>query len=279
MNASLHRHDSRWAGVARVLDGAASLEASDVVRRLYGESRLGQLSSHIVPDDVPSQLRSRPVDANARRIALPEPLATSQSLQGSLDARTAVRTYAPDAIGLAELGTLLRAAADGDRYDWPDEEAAGVGLRLIVVEWRVDRLEPAVWVYEPRTHALAYVGNAPTAGEAPALTLQLEFTTAPALIFISGGLAAACARYGSWGHRQLLLRAGAAGQRLWLSAIGIGLSGSIFAGFLPRAADRFAAIDGYLQANLLAFAVGYPAHRAHDGEASAGKGGMTIRMS
>ncbi|HYE73791.1 MAG TPA: hypothetical protein VEF04_10680, partial [Blastocatellia bacterium] len=75
----------------------------------------------------------------------------------------------------------------------------------------------------------------------------------------TGNLAAACARYGSWGHRQLLLRTGAAGQRLWLSSIGVGLAGTVFAGFLPRAANRFAGLDGYLQASLLAFAVGnYP---------------------
>src|SRR5262249_30889523 len=156
-------------------------------------------------------------------------------LQRSLDARTSARMFDRRAIGLAELATMLGVAIDGDRIDWPGEEQAGVDLQLTVVAWRVDGLAPAVWRYEPRTHALAFVGRAPAAEEAATLTLQLEFTSAPALVFITGGLAAACARYGSWGHRQLLLRAGAAGERLWLAALGTGLAGSVFAGFLPRA--------------------------------------------
>src|SRR4029450_9966494 len=97
---------------------------------------------------------------------------------------------------------------------------------------------------------------------ATSLALQAEFAGAPVLIFVTGNLAAACERYGSWGHRQLLLRAGAAGQRLWLASIGVGLAGTVFAGFLPRAANRFAGVDGYLQASLLAYSVGnlpYPA--------------------
>jgi hypothetical protein len=151
---------------------------------------------------------------------------------------------------------MLRVASEGDRQDWPHEEASGVGLQLMVVAWRVAELEPAIWRYEPAAHELVYVGPAPSSKEADTLTLQVEFTAAPALVFISGSLAAACARYGSWGHRQLLLRGGAAGQCLWLGAIGVGLVGTVFAGFLPRAANRFAGVDGYLQSSLLAFAVG-----------------------
>lgn len=233
-----------------------AIDAHDAMTRLYRESRRGALSQSPAPADVPSHLRLAHVDNGAIRIALPAPLAASHGLQRSLNARASVRTFGEGAIDLAQLATILRVAIDGDRIDWPGEAEAGVDLQLTVVAWRVDGLEPGVWRYEPGTHALARVGRAPRADEASALTLQLEFTTAPALIFITGSLAAACARHGSWGHRQLLLRGGAAGERLWIAALGIGLTGSVFAGFLPRAAREFAGIDGYLQASLLAFAVG-----------------------
>jgi hypothetical protein len=244
---------------------STALDAHEAMTRLYRESRCGALQLSSLPLDVPAHLRVARLDDSRRRIALPAPITSSKGLQHSLDARTSVRTYDRRAIGVAELATMLRVAIEGDRIDWPGEAEAGVDLHLTVVAWRVDGLEPAVWRYEPRTRTLAHVGRAPHADEAASLTLQMEFTTAPALVFITGSLAAACARHGGWGHRQLLLRGGAAGERLWLAALGVGLAGSVFAGFLPRAADDFANIDGYLDANLLAFAVGHPERKEDTG--------------
>jgi SagB-type dehydrogenase family enzyme len=250
------------------MNATLSLDATEVMSRLYDESRRGRLAQRRAVQDVPRSLRFAPDDRTETRIALPPPLAASDTLRRSLEARAAVRTYDATPIDVASLGTMLHAAGTGDRQDWPAEQDAGVDLRLVVVAWRVDGLEPGVWRYDAETHALVRTGDAPAPEDAPTLTLQLEFTTAPALIFIAGGLAAACARYGSWGHRQLLLRGGAAGQRLWLAALGMGLAGSVFAGFLPRAADRFARLDGYLQASLLGFATGY-AEYADRGPAAA----------
>jgi len=253
---TLHQTEPEWPGVAGELDDAALLDSSEVMMRLYRESRRDAAGIQAVPGEVPERLRTQPVSAYARRVALPPPLTESYALQQALMVRTAVRAYDAAPVSLAQLGTLLRAASEGDRQDWPQEEAAGVGLQLTVVAWRVEGLERAIWRYQPQTHELVEAGPAPAPEEADTLTLQVEFTAAPALVLITGSLAAACARYGSWGHRQLLLRAGSAGQRLWLGAIGVGLAGSVFAGMLPRAANRFAGADGYLQAGLLAFAFG-----------------------
>jgi nitroreductase len=245
-----------WPGGEARLEDSALLDVNEVMTRLYRESRRGAADLQATPRETPARFRPRPGPAASRRVALPPPPAESRPLQEALLARGAVRVYDEAPIGLAQLGAILRVASEGDRQDWPREEEAGVGLQLLVVAWRVEELEPAVWRYEPATHELSYVGPAPGREDASSLTLQVEFSAAPALVFVSGGLAAACARYGSWGHRQLLLRGGAAGQRLWLGAIGVGLVGTVFAGFLPRAANRFANVDGYRQAGLIAFAVG-----------------------
>jgi hypothetical protein len=256
MMTNLQKTNPEWPGVEARLNDPALLDANEVMTRLYRESRRGVDQLQTAPGEVPARLRTRAVSANARRVALPPPLTESYALQQALLVRGAVRAYDAAPISLAQLGTMLRVGSEGDRQDWPQEEVSGVGLQLMVVAWRVAELEPAIWRYESAAHELVYVGPAPSPKEADTLTLQVEFTAAPALVFISGSLAAACARYGSWGHRQLLLRGGAAGQRLWLGAIGVGLVGTVFAGFLPRAANRFAGVDGYLQSSLLAFAVG-----------------------
>lgn len=232
-----------------------SLEPFVVMAQLHDQSRRNATDLHRAPLPVPAHLR--PVTTpDTQRIALPAPIVRSRPLQDSLRRRMAFRMYDDAPLTLTELGTIFHAAYAGDQQDWPQEAAAGVDIQLLAVAWRVDGLEPAVWRYEPNAHELSLIGRAPAENEADELTLQHEFTAAPVIIFITGNLAAACARYGEWGHRQMLLRGGAAGQRLWFASLGLGLVGSVFAGFLPRAAQRFAGIDGYLQASLLAFAVG-----------------------
>ena len=242
-----------------------SFDPTDLMLQLYRDSRRGASAFRTAPKGVPEHLQVHQMNAGHQRIALPTPIEQTKTLVQSLLERTAIRFYAPTPLSAAQLGSILKAASLGDQQDWPHEEEAGVGLQLLAVAWRVEGIEPAVYSYHPQSHELAYVGPAPDPGQATSLALQAEFASAPVLIFVTGNLAAACERYGSWGHRQLLLRAGAAGQRLWLASIGVGLAGTVFAGFLPRAAHRFAGVDGYLQASLLAYSVGHVPYPATSG--------------
>ena len=144
-----------------------------------------------------------------------------------------------------------------------DENEAAIALNLLVVAWRVRGLAPAIYYYQAESHSLLQIGAAPISKQARNnLTLQAEFAEAPAIVLITGNLAAACTRYGGWGHRQLLLRAGAAGHRLWLASVGIGLAGTTFAGFLPRAAQSIAWVNNSTNASLFAYSVGYEPGRA-----------------
>ena len=146
-----------------------------------------------------------------------------------------------------------------DAQDWTLENEAGNPLDFYLVAWRVKDLEPNVYRYDPVKHVLLEVGAAPQEkAQRETLFLQTEFAEAPLIILIAGNLAAACARHGSWGHRQLLLRAGSAGQALWLASVSMGLVGTVFAGFIGSAAREMAGVDGYKKASLLAFSVGYP---------------------
>jgi hypothetical protein len=125
-----------------------------------------------------------------------------------------------------------------------------------VLAWNIKQFEPGIYVYDAEEHGLLPVAPARSLRESFDLFVQSEFASAAAVIWITGNLAAACARLGSLGHRYLLLRAGFAGHRLWTAAMAMGLSGGITAGVVSGVAREQFGIDGYQQASLLAFATG-----------------------
>jgi nitroreductase len=234
--------------------GFALADPLDLVMKLCRESRVQHEAGSVSPVG-PAGNHTAGVTA---LVPLPAPRLSSRALDETIFARRAVRFYTPEAVPDDVLATLLSAAARGDREEWPAQNHAGVALRLIVVAWRVVGIAPAIYEYAPDPHALIRIGPAPDPlNDAKDLVLQTEFARSPLIILIAGNLAAASTRYGAWGHRQLLMRAGAAGQRLWLTTVALGLSGTVFAGFLPQAAHRAANIDGYRNAGLLAYACGY----------------------
>lgn len=233
-----------------------SLNPGDILLKLYEESRRNRADITRTPAKVAEDLLYQP--GPGPRIELPAPLASSRPLEDVMAERTSLRFYAEQPIELAQVATILKVASAGDEQDWSQEIAAGVTLHLLVVAWRVQDLAPAVYRYVAGDHVLEYVGLAPNQQtEGTGLVLQTEFADAPVIVLITGNLAGACERHGAWGHRQLLLRAGSAGHRLWLSSLGVGLVGTVFAGFLPRAAHRVVGVDGYRNAGLFAYAAGH----------------------
>ena len=196
------------------------------------------------------------VTPEAPRIALPEVLTASPPLAAILRERRAVRNYNSRPIDQPALATLLRAATLGDRQDWPPEKNSA-RLEHLVVAWRVENVRPGIYLYEPNVHSLAMLASPPDQEtEGPGLVLQPEFARASAIVLLIGGLATALAQHGARGHQILLLRAGAAAHRMWLASIAAGLEGTVFAGFLPRATQRLAGVDGYYRAALFAYAMG-----------------------
>lgn len=248
--------------VAHDIRSYESLDPLSLMIKLYEESRRNADDIQRPPRAIAEHMRY--ASLASEHITLPQPMQHGRPLFEAMVERTSIRFYTDEAVGLSQVATLLRAASAGDLQEWAQDVEAGVTLHFLLVAWRVEGLVPAVYLYEHDKHALARIGPAPDqkAGGAN-LVLQTEFANAPLIILITGNLAAACARHGAWGHRQLLLRAGAAGQRLWLSSLGVGLVGTIFAGFLPRAAQHNAGVDGYKNASLVAYSAGHilPSYR------------------
>ncbi len=194
---------------------------------------------------------------NSPSIRLPLPTHGGRPVSEVLAGRRSVREYTKDSVSIEQLSTMLNYAHMGDVHEWPEEHRHGLPLTFLALAGRVNGLAPFVYRYDSATHSLVRFAAAPSDDERVELFVQAEFASAPLCTWVVGNLAGACARHGAFGHRQLLLRAGAAGHRMWMSALAAGLSGCLVAGVIPGAARRYIGIDGYRQASLLAFAAGH----------------------
>lgn len=193
------------------------------------------------------------VSDGARDVPLPAALRGGRLLGEIMSGRASVRHYNGDEISLEQTATMLENAYRMDAHDWPAEP----DLSLCVLASRVRGLAPSVYRYDGEKHRLIEIGAFPERDRLEAIFVQPEFASAPAIVWIAGNLQDACSHYGSWGHRMLLLRAGAAGNRMWMSAMGMGLVGCLVAGIVPEAARHVFAVDGYRQASLMAYATGH----------------------
>ncbi|HEX3683714.1 MAG TPA: SagB family peptide dehydrogenase [Bryobacteraceae bacterium] len=232
------------------------LTIQEITRKLRHEARLRENDLYAAPGVIAREL----LDSGSEQFSiskLSKPLRAGLSVGNVLGKRRSLREYADEPIGAGQLETMLYYAHSGDAAEWQEEHECGLQLTYLTLVRRVSGLKPAVYRYDPVRHALAYRRPALSRDETIELLVQGEYADAPLLIWIAGNLAAACARHGAHGHRQLLVRAGAAGNRLWMAALGAGLKGSILAGLIPGAARKLLSLDGYKKATLFAFTAGY----------------------
>lgn len=168
-----------------------------------------------------------------------------------------MRHYGSDPISFDQLSTMLSIAHEGDKRDWREEHEKGLPLTFMTIVRHAEGVRPGVYRYVAQDHTLCFSREALSAQDMTELFLQDEFAAAPLVVWIAGDLAGACAHHGSFGHRQLLLRAGAAGHRLWMAALGMGLQGTLISGLVPGAARRLLKMDGHRRASLLAVIAGH----------------------
>jgi nitroreductase len=190
---------------------------------------------------------------------LPAPETPDTTIGDVVARRRSVRSFQRKPVPAAKVAGILAYAHHCDADAWPRERSEGRPLRFIVLAQAVSGLDPSAYEYLPDQHAVAPMARRLSATEFATFFLQKEFSAAPAAIWIVGDLAAACARHGEFGHRQLLLRAGHAGHRLWMGAIAHGLGGCLIGGMVAGAGRESIHLDGYWSAGLLGFALGFEA--------------------
>jgi SagB-type dehydrogenase family enzyme len=172
--------------------------------------------------------------------------------------RGSVRRFDRKKLPHAALAAIIRVAHEADCDEWQEEYLRGKALQFFLLENNIDD-QKALYEFQPIDGSLSLIKAIPGLNNAPSLYVDVCFQNAPAAIWIVGDLAEAIRTYGSYGHRQLLFRAGAAANRLWLTALSLGIAGTISAGLLPRIARQLLDFDGWKTVALCAFVAGVPA--------------------
>ncbi len=154
-------------------------------------------------------------------------------LGGAISARRSVRRFAPAPLALAEVASLLWAAAgvtstDGRRA--APSAGATFPLETYLVAGDVTGLGPGVYRYLPAEHALTPVAGGDRRGALRDAALRQECVgRAPTVVVLAAVEARTGARYGERAGRYVAMEAGHAAQNLHLAAAALGL-GSVAVG-------------------------------------------------
>jgi Nitroreductase family len=242
--------------IGRPVDTMSQLSSRGLAEALYLESM--KTASRRIP-----QTESIAHEGNLETMKHNEPSilenACNLELMDVLMKRVSVRRFAREDTSQAILTTFLRVAYEADIAEWPQEHLQRRALQFFLLENTKDG-QKALYEYHHTDGSLNLIKAISRSSTLPSLYVDTCFQDAPTAIWIVGNLAEAIGAHGSYGHRQLLFRSGAAANRLWLTAISLGIAGTISAGLLPRSARQVLNFDGWRRLALCAFLAGVPAN-------------------
>ena len=119
------------------------------------------------------------------------------------------------------------------------------GVELYVAAHRVAGLEPGLYRYEAGAHRLTALQSGDLSGRMLNACLRQEMAgSASAGLVMVGSVAREAARAGERSYRDLLLEAGAIGQRVYLAAEALGLRARNLAAFLDDWFNDLLGLDG-----------------------------------
>lgn len=216
------------------------------------------LSSHDLvtkPQDVPVNLRNNRFD-NQAKVVLGESKPLLGDLYIGLRERISHRNFSDRPVSLNDVRGLLDEATRMDETNWFSERTAGVNTDLWLVAQKVSGIESGIYRYTPNVLECVAITR-PVGDILGEIILQEEFTHAPAIIIVTGNLAASLSHHRSHGYRQLLIRGGAMLNAAYLTGLRLGLVGCIFAGLIAEPLRRYLGMDGYLETPLGALAIGH----------------------
>ena len=186
---------------------------------------------------------------------LPDAEAPDPSLAEVILRRGSTRQFSREAIGFAQLSTILDRATRGIAADCLGEAGPGL-VDLYLIAHAVEELPAGSYVYVPAGRGLEPLRRGEFREAAGYLCLEQALAAdGSAAVFFLADLERILARYGNRGYRAAQLEAGILGGKLYLAAyaLGLGASGTTFYDdevvkfFAPHAAGKetiFATILG-----------------------------------
>ena len=176
------------------------------------------------------------------------------SVQPVLQRRASQRNLSGDAISEEALCDLLLRAHWADQSEWTC--ATTVPLTFFVLYHASSQGRRRLLHFDAARGAMTERSRPRVKTQAPSLYADKSFQAEATVIWAVGDLAAATRERGERGHPELLWRAGAALNRIWLMGIGRNLSGCMSAGILARTAQRELGFDGWEELPLCTLLLG-----------------------
>jgi len=173
-------------------------------------------------------------------IALPAPQTDGKvAIEKALATRRSVRTIAPTALPLAQVGQLCWAAqgvTDDKGHRTAPSAHAAYPLELYVIAGAVEGLTPGVYHYVPAGHTLQPVTSGDQRADFVTKAVGQEWIKqAPAVLVITGN-AEKMGKMRERGVSFMWVEAGLAAQGFFLQATALGLGSTYVGGFDPAAA-------------------------------------------
>jgi SagB-type dehydrogenase family enzyme len=163
----------------------------------------------------------------------------------AIRSRRSPMAFLPRSLERARLEAVLDACRGRLLAPGPDEPGS---LGVLVVAHRVEELEAGVHRFDPRTGRLVTTRRGPLADAFVRACLSQRMAgTAAAGVLMTVRLPAAVMR-GARGYRDILVRAGAVGQDIYLAAVVLGLAARNLAAFLDDPLNELVGLDGEREA-------------------------------
>lgn len=221
-------------------------------------------------------------------VKLPTSVPLETSLEEAFRRRRSVRSYSGDALPLAQLATIIRAAAgltnpntsgeDGSAASGHRSVPSGGGLYpvdLHIAALRVETLPRATFVYDPHRDVLEQTGDESVVDALLASLAQpgiiITESKASAVCLLVGRPWRSMRKYGDRGMRYVFLEAGAMAEHISLAAVGIGIGDVHCGSFYDDEVHEAMGIDGLHEALIHSVFLGSPAPRTVEGKPAGGE--------
>jgi len=272
----LRTHAARYDALRMVSSARVAEEflINSRLRRGDVEMGLSNMSYFTEPAVALLALLGRAERLGSHGVSLPQSVELHMSLSEVIRRRRSVRAYSGDAMPLACLATIIRAACGITEHTAGRDNVPGFALRstpsggtlypidLHLAALHVEGLPRGLYAYDPHRDALWQTGDE---GEGNAL---LEALALPGQVITEKHASAVCLlvgrpwrsmrKYGPRGMRYVFLEAGAVAEHISLAAVALGFGSVHCASFYDDEVHEGLEVDGLYEALIHAVVLGTP---------------------
>lgn len=181
------------------------------------------------------------------------PQIKSANLADLLKIRQSTTRYSTEKINICPILSIFQDSLLEDQKRW-----INAGPELEGFLFAINPNDSPKGIYRVSYNTIDYIGEFPENTNIEDLTVQKEFAHAGAILSIATNLDLADTFAGSHGYRLAMVRSANAIYKTHLNCFGLGLVGTVFAGFIPAAVRKLLYSDGVTRHQMFAATVGKP---------------------